>query len=153
MSTFSVRIGAGSLDEVSEDRQWCATLMARSQRWITLGRDRAACMAALGRPGSELFIAIGPTEERVGFIVVAPYGLAGSPYIAAIAVVETARGQGVGSELLRFVEARFAERRHLFLLVSSFNTGAQQLYRRHGFQRVGALPGYVAADHLGASLS
>jgi ribosomal protein S18 acetylase RimI-like enzyme len=118
--------------------------MAASEPWMTLRRDRGDCLAALTRPGSELFVAINRDDERVGFILVAPYGLAGSPYIAAIAVAETARDRGIGSQLLRFAETRFVARKHLFLLVSSFNSRAQQLYIRHGFRPVGELPGYVS---------
>ena len=135
------------MNETAEDREWCATLMAASEPWITLRRDQGGCLAVLGRPGSELFVALDASEDRLGFMVVAPYGLAGAPYISAIAVVEKARSQGVGSALLRFAEVRFVERRHLFLLVSSFNTGAQQLYKRHGYRQVGEVPGYLVAAH------
>ncbi|MGO9439672.1 MAG: GNAT family N-acetyltransferase [Terriglobales bacterium] len=126
--------------------------MAGSEPWITLGRDLAECQAALVRPGTELFVAwdlvtrdtASQDQPRPsGFILVAPYGLAGSPYIASIAVAAEARGRGIGSELLCFAEQHFAGREHLFLLVSSFNLRAQQLYRRHGYELVGELKDYV----------
>ena len=75
--------------------------MASSDPWITLGRDHAACLAALNRPGTELFVA-SDHRDRLGFILIAPYGFAGSPYITSIAVAESARGRGMGSQLLRF---------------------------------------------------
>jgi len=135
-----------------DDYEWCARVMAGSDPWITLGRDLAECRAALARPGTELFVARAPAVGDIasadqprpsGFILVAPYGVAGSPYVASIAVAAEARGQGVGSELLRFAERHFAGREHLFLLVSSFNLRAQQLYRRHGYEFVGELKDYV----------
>lgn len=120
--------------------------MASTEPWITLGRDLAGCREALSRPGTELFVA----RERntaVGFILLAPYGMAAEPYIASIAVAAEARGRGVGSQLLRFAEQHYADREHIFLLVSSFNDRAQELYRRHGYEFVGELKDYVVAGH------
>jgi ribosomal protein S18 acetylase RimI-like enzyme len=131
-----------------DDYAWCAGLMACSDPWITLGRNLEACREALSRPGTELFVARRRESELpAGFILLAPYGLAGSPYIASVAVAAEARGQGVGSQLLRFAERRFHVRGHLFLLVSSFNRQAQELYRRHGYERVGELKDYCVAGH------
>ncbi len=54
---------------------------------------------------------------------------------------------GAGTRLLRAFEAEVArESRHAFLLVSDFNQGAQRFYQRHGYARVGALPGLVLPD-------
>jgi len=120
--------------------------MASSEPWITLRRDLEGARAALHRSGTELFIAR-DGAERLGFLLLAPYGLAGAPYVASIAVAETARGRGVGSQMLRWAEQHFAGRRDLFLLVSSFNTRAQQLYLRHAYTQVGEIPDYVVAGH------
>jgi ribosomal protein S18 acetylase RimI-like enzyme len=131
-----------------EDYEWCAGVMASSEPWITLGRDLAGCGQVLTRPGADLFLARrADTGQRAGFILLAPYGLGGSPYIATFAVAAEARGCGVGSRLLNFAEQRFAGRRHLFLLVSSFNHRAQELYRRHGFECVGELKDYIVAGY------
>ncbi len=140
--TGSLHIAGATQDE----NDWCARVMASTEPWITLGRNLEGCRAALVRPGTELFVA---RRENLppGFILLAPYGLAGSPYIASIAVSEEARGQGVGSQLLRFAEDRFADRGHIFLLVSSFNQGAQQLYRGQGYEFVGELRDYVVPGH------
>jgi len=124
------------------DYEWCAGVMASSEPWITLRRDLEECRAALVRPGAELFVAR-DNDLPAGFILLAPYGLAGSPYIASIAVAAKARGQGVGSQLLRFAEEHFAGRGHIFLLVSSFNHRAQDFYRRYGYEFVGELKDYI----------
>jgi len=138
------------------DFEWCARVMAESEPWITLRRDLEGCRATLVRPGTELFVARDPIAQQpipqdqprpLGFILLAPYGLAASPYIACFAVAAEARGQGVGSQLLRFAEEYFAGNGHLFLLVSSFNHRAQTLYRRHGYEFVGELKDYVVAGH------
>ena len=138
----SIRIAAAAPEEF----EWCAQVMASSEPWITFGRDLAACRSVLTRPGSELFVA---SEKgfRAGFILLAAYGLGASPYVASIAVAPEARGRGVGSEMLRFAEEHFAGRGHLFLLVSSFNPRAQELYRRSGYEFIGELKDYLVAGH------
>jgi ribosomal protein S18 acetylase RimI-like enzyme len=140
----SIRVTAAELD----DYEWCAALMASSEPWIILKRDVALCRDALDRPGTDLFVARTLENDlRAGFLLVASYGLAGSPYIASIAVAAEMRGRGIGSELLRFAEKLFAGRAHLFLLVSSFNLKAQQLYVRRGYERVGELKDYCVPGH------
>lgn len=129
-----------------DDYEWSAHLMATNEPWITLRRDLDGARAAVRRPGTELFIAR-DGEQRLGFLLLAPYGLAGAPYIATIAVDASARGRGVGSRMLRWAEQRYADRRNLFLLVSSFNKRAQELYRRHGYEQVGDIPDYVVNGH------
>jgi ribosomal protein S18 acetylase RimI-like enzyme len=124
--------------------------MAGTEPWITLRRDLGGCRAFLVRPGTELFAARRGAQQDAplaGFILVAPYGVAGSPYIASLAVDAGARGAAVGSALLRWAEKHFAGRRHLFIMVSSFNPRAQALYRRHGYQYVGEIADYVVAGH------
>lgn len=122
--------------------------MSSEEPWITLQRDLEGCRQVLKRPGTELFTArdLG-TNRLLGFILLAAHGLAGSPYIASIAVAPEAQGGGVGSELMAFTEQRYRDRSHLFLLVSSFNPRAQEFYRRHGFQFVGELKDYIVPGH------
>jgi ribosomal-protein-alanine N-acetyltransferase len=128
------------------DHEWCAQLMVGSEPWITLRRDLEERRMALRRPGSELFVAR-EGGQPVGFILIHPYGFAGSPYIASIAVAENARGKGIGSLLLAFAEKHAAGRQFIFLCVSSFNHGAQELYYRLGYERVGEIPNYVVEGH------
>lgn len=129
------------------DYEWAAQLMAGSEPWVTLRRGLEKCRAAVRRAGTELFI-IRQGEQRLGFVLLAEHGLAGSPYIASIAVDEAARGRGIGSELLRFAEDRYRNsHHHIFLLVSSFNLHARRLYERCSYQPVGEIPDYVVAGH------
>ena len=83
----------------------------------------------------------------LGFILLAPHGFAGSPYVACIGVGPEARGQSVGSQLMAFAEQRYRDRGHLFLLVSSFNERAQQFYRRHGYEFTGELKDFLVPGH------
>ena len=126
------------------DTKWCAQLMLGSEPWITLQTDIGNREATLERPGTELFIGR-DGDERKGFVLLAEFGMAGAPYIASFGVAEGSRGQGIGAELLRFVEERFASHRHLFLLVSSFNERAQKFYKHHGFEQVGEIKDYIVS--------
>lgn len=128
------------------DREWCARLMAANAPWITLRRGVKACRRQLERPDLELYVACKERHRR-GFILLDPHGVAGSPYVVAVAVEARERGRGVGSQLLAFAESRFAGHRHLFLCVSSFNRRAEKLYRKLGYERVAELKGHVVEAH------
>lgn len=128
------------------DHEWAARLMADSEPWITLGRGFEACLAACRRSEQLLFVARADGEP-LGFVLAQPRGLAGSPYLAAVAVAATARGRGIGAQLLAHVAAHFrTEARHLFLFVSSFNAGARRFYEAHGWKAVGEVPGLLVDD-------
>jgi GNAT superfamily N-acetyltransferase len=73
------------------------------------------------------------------------FGMGG--YLRLLAVIPGAHGQGVGATLLQAFEDEVGlVSRHAFLLVSDFNAGAQRFYERHGYQRIGALPGLVLPE-------
>jgi ribosomal protein S18 acetylase RimI-like enzyme len=137
-----IAIGLGR----DSEREWAARLMAGSEPWITLGRGLDACLAACRRPEHVLFVAR-QDGEPVGFVLAHPRGVAGSPYVAAVAVAPAVRGQGVGALLLEHVADHFrAEARHLFLFVSSFNTAARRFYESHGWEAVGEVKGLIVDD-------
>ncbi len=123
------------------DDEWCARVMVATDPWLTLGRDLARCLASVRRPGAELFLAR-RRDERLGFILLHPTGMAGQPYVAVVAVAEAARGGGVGARLLAFAEDRYPEARHIFLCVTNINTGARRLYERIGYRQVGEIPDF-----------
>lgn len=126
-----------------DDAEWAAGVMAASDPWMTLGRGLEQCRAACARPEMRLFVARSG-GERCGFALVDPRGVAGSPYLAAIAVAPDWRGHGIGAELLACCERWAADlSRHFFLCVSSFNAAAQRFYLRQGYRRVGEFADYV----------
>lgn len=130
-------------EATDDERDWAARTMAGSDPWVRLGRGLDTCRTVCTRPGYEMWVARA-AGEPLGFALVHPRGVAGSPYLASIAVAGAARGRGVGGRLLAFVEDRFRpEARHFFLCVSSFNAGARRLYERSGYEEVGLLRDYV----------
>jgi len=129
-----------------EDAEWCAHLIAASEPWRTLGRGFEASLRAVSDPDRETWLAR-REGRRVGFITLNLKG-AFVGYVQSIAVADEARGQGVGSEILRFAEERiFREHANVFLCVSSFNEGARRLYERLGYRVVGVLEAFLVDEH------
>lgn len=127
----------------AEDREWAALLMSRSDPWITLGRRLEHCQQACRRQGTIMFVACAESQ-RCGFALLHERGVAGSPYLASIAVAPEWRSRGVGAALIARAEDHFRPcARHMFLCVSSFNPRARALYERLGYRPVGELPDYL----------
>ena len=69
-------------------------------------------------------------------------------YIASVCVAASARGSGIGTQLVAFAEQRIhRESPNVFLCVSSFNDGARRLYERLGFEYVGSLKNFIVEGH------
>jgi [ribosomal protein S18]-alanine N-acetyltransferase len=120
----------------------CAQLMARSEPWITLRRTYEDGLKLLQDPAKDVFVALAGGAVA-GFIVLDPRGPF-SGYIQTICVAPEWRRRGLGRKLLAFAEERILrESPNVFLCVSSFNTGAQRLYDRLGYERVGELKDYL----------
>jgi ribosomal protein S18 acetylase RimI-like enzyme len=127
----------------SEDREWTAALLAKSEPWLTLGATLDKCRASCLNPEYEVYVARSD-GIRCGALVLHPRGMASSPYIKSIAVDEGFRSRGIGAELMDFAEGLSRRRsRHIFLCVSSFNTRARAFYERRGYRAVGELEDYV----------
>ena len=125
------------------EREWAAALMAGTDPWITLGRSLEHCRQRC-RDSDYLLYVAHAGEQPCAFILLHRRGLAGSPYIATLAVAEAFRGTGVGTRMVAFAEQLFrGEARHIFLCVSSFNGRARSLYQRLGYTAVGELKEYV----------
>jgi ribosomal protein S18 acetylase RimI-like enzyme len=131
-----------------EDIPVCAQLANDLPLGKTYGFTKDKWIQKLQRACTEkenlLFIA--EEEGRLaGFAWVHTHGaFLAAPYLRFIAVDPSFQGRGVGTLLLKqFEEQTRYLKKDWFLLVSDFNTGAQQFYEKHGYQRVGALPGFA----------
>ena len=120
----------------------CAELMAASEPWLTLQRDRATCLRLLRDPSRETYVAhLG--DQLAGVLVLNLQG-AFVGYLQAICLAPAFRGQGLGSRLITFTEDRiFREHPNVFLCVSGFNHAARRLYERLGYTCIGELKDYV----------
>jgi len=90
--------------------------------------------------------------DIVGFIVFRVFdGFPLGGYIRAIGVDPRYRSMGIGSSLLSYAEnIIFKYRKNIFLLVSSFNSGAIEFYKKRGYQVVGVIKDAVikGADEI-----
>ena len=133
----------------SDEAEQCARLMADSEPWRTLGRDYETLLRIVTDLVKEVHVAYvgAETATVAGFLILNMTG-AFIGYIQSICVAPEWRGRGLGALLIRFAEKRiFRETPNVFMCVSSFNTDAQRLYERLGYQRVGELIDYIVAGH------
>jgi ribosomal-protein-alanine N-acetyltransferase len=129
-----------------EEARACATLMANSEPWLTLGRSCDDSFGIMTDPEREVYVAR-EGGEIVGFAVLQMRG-AFVGYIQSVGVGPGARGRGIGSAIVRFAEERiFRESPNVFLCVSSFNERALRLYLRLGYEVVGELTDYIVSGH------
>jgi ribosomal protein S18 acetylase RimI-like enzyme len=130
----------------------CADIMAAAEPWLRYGRSRETNRSTLTAPGVEAYVAVDADHQVLGVVALALKIPLIRGYILALAVAPHARNRGIGTKLLRHAEQRiFRESPNVFICVSSFNTGAQRLYQRLGFEQIGVIADYVAPgahEHL-----
>jgi [ribosomal protein S18]-alanine N-acetyltransferase len=130
----------------ADDLDWCARTMADSDPWITLERDFDACRNVLSNPAKERYI-VRADGERAGLIIL-DMNAAFAGYIQSICLAASARSRGIGSHVIAWAEDRiFRDSPNVFMCVSSFNTAAQRLYTRLGYETVGVLKQFVVDEH------
>jgi [ribosomal protein S18]-alanine N-acetyltransferase len=125
-----------------DDFAICAMLMSVTDPWITLGIDYEQCLKAFDGPFKEVFV-LKKEAEIIGFVIIQISGTF-KGYIQTIAISETCRGLGYGTQLLQFCENRILQYSpNIFICVSSFNHRAFNLYTKFGFELVGELKDFV----------
>jgi ribosomal protein S18 acetylase RimI-like enzyme len=123
----------------------CARMMSQAEPWITLQRDLDACKESMRGDYKEVYVAADADGTNLlGFIVLQMVG-AFKGYIQSICVAPDVRGAGLGSALIAHAEQRiFSVSPNVFMLVSTFNDRAAQLYFRLGYEKIGTLKNFVA---------
>jgi [ribosomal protein S18]-alanine N-acetyltransferase len=126
-----------------EERNRIAEILANSEPWITLGVTLDQSLKTCNDREYLIFVAR-IKDVPIGAIVAHRRGVASSPYLKSVVVVKEFRSIGVGAAMMKYVEKYFKkESKHLFLCVSSFNKGAQEFYKRIGFEKTGEFKDYV----------
>lgn len=126
------------------EQEACARLMTDAEPWVTLKRDFDTALALVSDRTREAYW-IAHAGAWAGFLLLDLQGPFRG-YIQTVCLVPGMRGRGLGTEVLQWAEARiFRESPNVFLCVSDFNTGALRLYRRLGYEPVGALPDFLVA--------
>ncbi len=124
----------------------CARLMAASDPWLTLGISYDACKRMLSDASRETWAAA--VDGRIAGCCVLLMQGPFKGYIQSIMVAPGMRSQGVGAQLLAFIENRvFKETPNMFLCVSSFNRRAQTFYARAGYEIIGVLKDFLVQGH------
>lgn len=125
-----------------EEARFCAGFIIASELWLTLGLTFDQAFQRLTDPSREVHLA-SVNEQIVGVLILHLSGPLNG-YIQLIAVHPEWRGRGIGRQMIAFAEQRiFRQSPNVFLCVSSFNSRAQKLYLRLGYQRVGELPDFL----------
>ena len=120
----------------------CAQMMSQSEPWITLKRDLNGCKEAMRGSHKEVYVCIND-EKLQGFIVLQMAGVF-KGYIQSICVSPEMRGSGLGTAMIAFAEKRiFSVSPNVFMLVSTFNERAANLYFRLGYEKIGVLKNFV----------
>lgn len=128
------------------EARFCAEFIATSEPWLALGLGFERAMQRLADPSREVYVATVGSRIVGALILFLDGALKG--YIQTIAVHPDWRSRGIGARMIAFAEERiFKVSPNVFLCVSSFNTEAQNLYARLGYQRVGELPDFVVTGH------
>jgi diamine N-acetyltransferase len=112
--------------------------------WMTLGFSSADLFNYLGRMDGALsryFIFI--SEAPAGVVCVRYPWLRG-PYLELLALFNSHQGQGIGSQIIGWMEAEARLKSgNLWVLVSSFNPRGRNFYLKLGFSEIATLPALV----------
>ncbi len=126
----------------------CASIMLAVPLWTRYGItsiDAARAAFADVVAGTTLGLVAEEDERIVGFVVYTVRGtFVHSGYVRSVAVAPGAQHRGVGARLMDAAEAAIL--RHgpnVFLLVSTWNTGARRFYERRGYRRIGEVEDYL----------
>ena len=128
-----------------QDMGDCAIIVGETPLWkehygLTSARAETLFSGAMDRKEGLLI-----AEEAGRVIGFAWFMLRGafarSGYLRLIGVRAERRNSSAGAALLQAVESAAGD--DLFILVSDFNTDARRFYKRHGYEEVGQLPGYI----------
>jgi ribosomal protein S18 acetylase RimI-like enzyme len=125
-----------------EDFDECASMMAKTDPWLTLALNYQQCVPAFEGLGKEVYL-LKKGNEIIGFAILQVCGTF-KGYIQTLCVREKYRGNGFGKKILLFCEERIIKiSPNIFICVSSFNKGAIKLYDELGFKLVGKLDNFV----------
>jgi ribosomal protein S18 acetylase RimI-like enzyme len=124
------------------DAETCAKMMADSEPWITLQRGYLDSLEIFLDSSKEAYICR-DNGEIIGFLIL-EMSCTFKGYIKSVYVRPEKRGMGIGTSLIKFAEKRiFRETPNVFLLVSSFNNDARELYRNLGYEEIGELKDFI----------
>jgi GNAT superfamily N-acetyltransferase len=127
-----------------DDRETVVRLLAESDPWKTLGytpEDWKRIFCPIPKDREAYVVESG--GDVAGIAIVKPQFLLGD-YLELLGIAPQARGTGLGTTLLNYVEsAVFGRTKNLFACVSDFNMSARKFYKHRGFQEIGPMPNFL----------
>lgn len=120
-----------------------ATRLAAMDPWRRLDYEASALQRYLGGEGPALARYRLDCDGELAGVVTVRWPWLHGPYLELLAVLPAHQGRGLGSAVLRWMEAEAGTSRNLWVAVSSFNAAARTFYARHGFSEIGTVPGLV----------
>ena len=140
-----MRVARASVALARRQAAWIVAI----EPWRGLGDSAAGLRRWLGRKAGQGQVRVAVERDEVrGVIVTQPEVLLGH-FIALVAVLPAAAGQGIGRMLVEEAATRAARRvRWLYTSSDADNRAAARFYRKLGFVRVGRLPGLVRVGRM-----
>ncbi|KAI93706.1 hypothetical protein T281_15100 [Rhodomicrobium udaipurense JA643] len=124
-----------------ENTKALGAAMAEIPPWSVVNWSAPSIAASLQReiPALTRFEVL--QDRRLAGIVAIQNPFLHGPYLQLFCVLPEFQGRGLGHRLLQWIEdeAHKGGARQLWLCVSTFNTRAEALYRRFGFEQAGLL--------------
>jgi GNAT superfamily N-acetyltransferase len=134
-----------AVSEVEADR--LGGQLAAQDPWRTLGFTPAALAGYLLHDDPGLHRYAVHVEDALAGVVCIRYPWLRGPYVELLGLASGFQGQGLGRELLAWVEsASRPVASNLWIAASSFNERALAVYRRAGFEPIGVIEGLVRAE-------
>jgi [ribosomal protein S18]-alanine N-acetyltransferase len=129
-----------------KDIEAAAQLMSTNDPWVALGKTYSDCLAAIRNPIAETYI-VKSSGRVIGLAIIQLKGPM-TGYIQTLVIQARFRGNGIGTQLIAYLEKRIHEvSPNIFMCVSDFNTDAQRLYKKLGFEVIGEIKNYVIEGH------
>jgi len=137
-----------TIEDIATIVNWLVLVPLWQRYHVSIATVQAQFEEGLRQQDIMLVSDSGSDARACGFTWCLPRGAFGlSAYLRLIGVRQDQAKLGIGSALLVQTERMAADRsRDLFLLVSDFNVDAQRFYRRHGYEQIGQISGYVLPD-------
>lgn len=145
---IEITIGFLDTQDIDDLAQWMIHVSLWQRYNLTVEKIVKQMNTALASSDKVFAIYERQRDLVIGFAWVVPQGMFGkSPYLKQIGIHPDYAGLGLGQDLLTHIEQYVAgTSRDLFLLVSDFNTRAQNFYQNQGYQQIGIVPAYVLPD-------
>jgi diamine N-acetyltransferase len=115
--------------------------------WQTLGYRAESLAHYLQRSDASLYKFLVLAAGQSAGVVCCRYPWLFGPFLELLAVYPQFQGQGVGREIIGWLENQPGAYTNIWTTVSTFNVRAMNFYTKHGYREVGQLTDLVRAGY------